>query len=168
MEEKATPKIKLLFLDIDGVLNNDAWYKQYPQWKDYNLPDRNIDPSCIKKINTILTATNAKIVISSTWRHQPDVNEKLYKCGLLEDSIIGITPNYHHSNKHALRGNEIHGYIDINKELIGCFYWEYKNYVILDDDNDMLLWQKDNFVLVDRIVGISDYDVERSIKILNS
>lgn len=51
--------------------------------------------------------------------------------------------------------------------------WNYKeigsdfNYVILDDDSDMLLEQAEHFVKTDTLLGLSEDDVERAIKILN-
>lgn len=41
------------------------------------------------------------------------------------------------------------------------------NYVILDDDSDMLLEQKDHFIRTDPYLGINEDDVEQAIKILN-
>jgi hypothetical protein len=41
------------------------------------------------------------------------------------------------------------------------------NYVILDDDSDMLLEQAEHFVKTDTLLGLSEDDVERAIKILN-
>lgn len=42
------------------------------------------------------------------------------------------------------------------------------NYVILDDDSDMLLSQKKHFIKTHALRGISKRDVEKAIKILNS
>lgn len=41
------------------------------------------------------------------------------------------------------------------------------SYVILDDDNDMLLSQKQNFIRCDGNVGLTLKDVNKAIKILN-
>ena len=39
-------------------------------------------------------------------------------------------------------------------------------YVILDDDEDMLLCQKDNFIHVDRNTALTEDDIEKIINIL--
>ena len=39
--------------------------------------------------------------------------------------------------------------------------------LIIDDDSDMLYWQKDNFVNTDREIGLTDADTDLAIKILN-
>ena len=56
---------------------------------------------------------------------------------------------------------EIKSYIKENLEP-GTF-----NYVILDDNNDMLDEQDDFFIETDWELGINESDVEKAIKILN-
>ena len=54
---------------------------------------------------------------------------------------------------------------------IDRWLWEHQdvtNYVILDDDSDMLLSQKKHFIKTHALRGISKRDVEKAIKILNS
>lgn len=41
-------------------------------------------------------------------------------------------------------------------------------YVILDDDSDMLYWQRNNFILIDRFVGLTMGNVFQAKKILNN
>ncbi len=41
------------------------------------------------------------------------------------------------------------------------------NYVILDDDSDMLLEQAEHFVKTDTYLSLSEDDIERAINILN-
>ena len=64
------------------------------------------------------------------------------------------------------RGNEIHQWIDDNRESVGPYY-QFTEYVILDDDSDMLYWQRNNFLLVDRFVGLTNGTVFQAKKILN-
>ena len=54
--------MKVLFLDIDGVLNTPKSIRQYGV--DY------IDPILVALVSNIVGATGAKIVLSSTWRLQ--------------------------------------------------------------------------------------------------
>ncbi len=62
---------------------------------------------------------------------------------------------------HIPRGVEIDNWINWNTGD------EEFRYVILDDDSDMLLSQKDNFIQTDSLKGLSKDDVEKAIKILN-
>ena len=45
---------------------------------------------------------------------------------------------------------------------------EATNYVIIDDDNDVLDEQDSHLVQTSWLTGITDYDVEKAIKILNN
>ena len=170
--------IKLIFLDIDGVLaipnpvNNTL-----PPEAKYGLCDTK--QSLLKEL---LDNTGADIVISSSWR-LPTVEETkkyLLKKGFkFVDKIVGVTiRGYHHIEKgfhmSIPRGVEIDQYIDMNirSDNGKCFqiqkvYKDY-NYIILDDDSDMLLKQKEHFVLINRETGISKENINMASLILNT
>ena len=50
--------MKIIFLDIDGVLNNYNTLGEGANW----------EPDLVKILNRIIKETKAKIVLSSTWR----------------------------------------------------------------------------------------------------
>lgn len=52
---------KLIFLDIDGVLNGHDY--------DVGAQSTRIQYRCIVQLNRVIKATNAKIVLSSAWRY---------------------------------------------------------------------------------------------------
>lgn len=54
--------MKLIFLDIDGVLN----YEGYERLTRSGT--RFVDPILIKRLKKIIDCTGAKVVLSSTWR----------------------------------------------------------------------------------------------------
>lgn len=148
---------KIIFLDIDGVLNHEKWYHETIGNPEVgNRGD--IDPKCMEILNTIIKRTGAKIVISSTWRFDNNCNKKLYYAGLIPQSIIDVTINLCHFYDYCVRGNEIFEYT--KKHNI-------TNYIILDDDSDMLFDQKDNFIHIDSFVGVTEKNVIEAIKILN-
>ncbi|MBQ2988460.1 MAG: hypothetical protein IJD59_05085 [Clostridia bacterium] len=65
--------LKILFLDIDGVLNS-------ARYDALRLPDQgNIDETRLPLLQRIIGETQAKIVLSSSWRKQWDKNDAL--CG---------------------------------------------------------------------------------------
>lgn len=161
--------MKIIFLDIDGVLNHERFYKERFE-KRYDegaiaYPYSEIDPECVKILNQLIKDTDAKVVISSTWRHS-GLNYCLdvLKFHGFEGDIIDITPDLKDGN--YLRGNEILKWIKDNEQLVGPYY-NFTEYVILDDDSDMLYWQRNNFLLIDRFVGLTMGDVFRAKKILN-
>ena len=162
--------MKIIFLDIDGVLNHEAFYKERFE-KRYDEgaiahPYSEIDPKCVQNLNTLIEETGAKVVISSTWRHSGlDYCKDVLEFHGFKGEIIDITPTSRCGM--CVRGNEILEWIKNNEEAIGARYYNYKEYVILDDDSDMLYWQRNNFILVDRFVGLTKGTIFQAKKILN-
>lgn len=83
--------MKVIFLDIDGVLNSHHWYLVNQQ-PDTDLP---IDPRAAFNLKFIAEKVDVKIVISSARRLQFTVdqfNEMFRNLGLAADLVIGATP----------------------------------------------------------------------------
>ena len=164
--------MKIIFLDFDGVLNHEQFYgRRYEaNFKGYGEhPVSEFDFNSVAVLNHIIEKTDAKVVVSSTWRLGRSIEELqtiLDSVGF-KGEIIAKTPNLRNDGDYVLRGNEILKWIRDNKELIGQYYHEFENYVIFDDDSDMLYWQKDNFLLVDRYVGLTYHVAYKAIRILN-
>lgn len=162
--------MKIIFLDFDGVLNNEAYYvkRHSADFKGYGeYPICEFDFKCVQVLNHIIEKTGAKVVVSSSWRlgKSVDVLQKLLNDVGFKGEVIDKTSSFR--SEEILRGNEILSWIKNNKEIIGQDYHEYENYVILDDDSDMLYWQKDNFLQVDRFVGLTMHVAFKAIRILN-
>ena len=63
--------MKILFLDIDGVLN-PGQYNKYMIENNLNDFDENgsiFDPNAVDNLRYIIDYTNADIIISSIWRY---------------------------------------------------------------------------------------------------
>ena len=56
--------MKVIFLDVDGVLNSQQLFEKC---EDDQLIS--VDEDNIKNLKTIVDATGAKIVLSSSWRY---------------------------------------------------------------------------------------------------
>lgn len=149
--------MKIIFLDIDGVHNHRDWYKQVKKYmKDNNLTDDDFfhfDPECVERTNRITDKTGAKIVVSSTWRKGKTLEQlqELFKKVGFTGDVIGKTPvlNYRNHIDLVPRGCEIHHWINNNKGILGTNLLNWKDYVIIDDDGDMLYWQRKNFFQTD-------------------
>lgn len=115
-----------------------------------------LDSIAIAKLNYLISQTDAKIVVSSCWRaDDPELQELFSIVGI--PHYIDITP--YHDTRH--RGTEVQQWLDKHPEV--------ENYVIIDDDDDMLDKQLDHFVRTDAYKrGLSDENVEKAIKILNN
>lgn len=164
-------KTKCIFLDIDGILNSiETCHYFYELSGGKNGYGGLFHPPTIPTLENILwgqklvdnlkkivDATDAKIVISSTWRmgHPWPTFIDMFKLyGWKDAPVIGATPI-----RHVKRGYEIKEYLDNHREVT--------NYVILDDSTDMLPEQMDNFVNTDENIGLSEKDADDAIKILN-
>lgn len=157
--------MKVIFLDIDGVLNSEKWMVERFQTEGKhrnNYPLCEFDPQAINLLNKILVETDSKIVISSTWRLGRTIEElsTLFETLDIQGEIIDITPCFLNERKYGktIRGDEIKHWLENN---------EVESYVIIDDDNDMRPEQRLNFIKTSWKFGLQDYNTEDAIKILN-
>lgn len=113
----------IIFLDIDGVLNSDKYFDSIDNKECMNLVDRlmlDIDVSKVKLLLEVINKTNAKIVITSSWRRMklyPYIKERLISMGL---PVVGETLFIE-----GRRGEEIRSYLLENRV---------SNYCIIDDE----------------------------------
>lgn len=163
--------MKIIFLDFDGVLNHQEFYRRRETEINNGAPKlerpySEIDPECIKLLNTLIEQTGANVVISSSWRVEGlEYCKDILSYHGFKGEIIGLTPYYRWEM--SVRGNEIMGWINDNEEILGKNYFDYTDYVILDDDTDMLYSQRNNFIHIDYLFGITNDTINQAIKILN-
>ena len=151
---------KIIFLDIDGVLNYDLWYYDDRNPGNLNGQEGDIDPLCVDRINAICDKTNSKIVISSDWRISSGCQNRLEKAGLkniVDKTPVTIFGQYGHTY-HFSRGEEIDMWLQWHPEV--------EKYVIIDDREDMLNIQLSHFVKVNPYCGFTDDDLEKALTIL--
>jgi len=161
MESNNTPETdRVIFLDIDGVLNCQVFYDRVGHKGEERL--RNICSQRIDWLNDLCEKINANVVISSTWRLGQSVaqlQEVLNEAGA-KFRVIDKTPDMR--GKGIVRGNEIYLWLQENRD------YEFKDYVIIDDNSDMLLWQQRNFFHVDSYSGLTPntcYKIKRFFNI---
>lgn len=160
MENKTWRKI--LFLDIDGVLASTDFLCK-------NGRKGFIDKEKISLIN-MLKPYNVEVVISSSWGYNEDTVKTLIGCGLELPIIGGIE---HFYCDWICRGNEIAKWLVNTFDVYNVFTGKASlyskkdyEYVILDDDDDMLMCQKDNFIHVDRNTALTEENINKAIDIL--
>ena len=162
---------KILFLDIDGVLNTKWWYTQM----DRNTPKDKygyaFDPRAVANLKRIVEETGADIVMSSSWKCMGlSQVQEMWSVRNLPGNVIDITPDYLSesllksdlNNDEVLykRGCEIKGWLSLHKN-------EVIHYAILDDMDDILPKQQQRFVQTDPELGITEADAKTIICILN-
>jgi hypothetical protein len=164
-------KTKIIFLDIDGVLN-----VCYPEHDEYG---RIFHPNFVDNLKRVIDETGAKIVISSTWRYAGlERMKEMWQKRNLPGEVIDVTPDCTYLYNEGLlqlttrieRGHEIEYWLDENPGLV-------ENYVILDDNSDFLPHQLGNFVMtsnninhpdcVDIGYGLTKECAKKAIRILN-
>jgi len=157
--ETKKEQVPYIFLDIDGVLNNQEHIlkliellgrEQYSQLIR-DLEEIPFDYRSCQLLQELINKTKAEVILSSTWR----ISSKLIK-GIekyADIKIKDITPRLY-----DIRGKEIQKYLDEHKEIV--------NYVIIDDDSDMLENQKERFVKTDFKIGLTVKEIIKCEKIL--
>lgn len=158
--------MKVIFLDVDGVLN-------YEHSKARCGEFIGIDSDKVKKLKEIVDATDAAIVLSSTWRlgynkdHCDLENHAKYlsnKLGKQHLRSVGMTPDLGRNG--AFRGHEIKAWLDKNDDIVD-------GWVVLDDE---WFWDFNELDIGQHLVrtsfygedgGLQEEHVQEAIRILN-
>lgn len=146
--------MKVIFLDFDGVITIP------PHW--------HLNANKIKLIKKLVEETDAKIVVSSSWRHglkrnfeyelENRIDGDSFKSDMinwLNNNVYDITPNIGLGNG---RGGEIQKWINDHPDV--------ENYVIIDDDGDMWDSQLFHFIQTDYQSGFTEREYELAYRIL--
>lgn len=148
---------RVVFLDIDGVLNSVRYVKaRGPRGElanDLEYWDLNIDPEAVASLNEIVKASGADVVISSSWRRMlglADIRGCLKRRGFL-GRVVDRTPEINCRIRNsvieraAIRGDEVQAWLEDNRDVA--------DFCILDDGNDMGELS-DHLVLIDAENGL--------------
>lgn len=126
--------MKVIFLDIDGVLNSAASFNSESRFRDRH-PEMAIVGPINETMCRVCTANfqeilfhfpEVKVVISSTWRNLFTLDwlkQKLESYGIDGSRVIGKTEG----DDFGERGSEIKQWLDEHPEV--------KTYVVLDDNH---------------------------------
>lgn len=177
MEQENKPN-KLIFLDIDGVMNSERFFKDV--WKISNIPEvkkkmphfrcfcsEMFGYDAIYYIDKLCKETDARIVISSTWRlgySVPQLGRIFLHNGSNSDFVVGKTGRRHFINGQvSFRDEEILTYLEENytKEE-----YDKLKYVVIDDDTYDLRRVENHLITVDNKVGFTKKDYNKAYKIL--
>ena len=163
---------KVVFLDIDGVLNTKWWYTQMDRNTPRDKYGYAFDPKAVANLRKVVDETEACIVISSSWKCMGlSQMEDMWDERNLPGKVVGITPNsvsdellvdtdIDSMELFHIRGEEI-------KEWLTKHGKHVSHYVIIDDMDNMLPEQQSHFVQTNPEVGITEDDANKAIVILN-
>ena len=139
--------MKVIFLDIDGVLND--FTSSADIWEDTPTDMH------LRNLKLIVDATGAEIVLSSTWRLFKDTRKVVEK-RLADFGMKFIDRTIELRN----RADEIEEWLSRHPEV--------NKFVILDDECISLERLKANLVQTTMAYGLLPTHVRKAIKILNS
>jgi len=128
--------MKVLFLDIDGVVNCAKTTQRH-------RGVIGIDPYMAFIVGKLVDNVGCKVVLSSSWKNWAEGIAEI------EKQVVKLhdkTPYLHYSE--ACRGDEIKAWLDKHPEV--------EKYAILDDDSDMLKEQLPNFFQTSWNTGITE------------
>lgn len=147
---------KYLFLDLDGVINSleyNVGMEHIERDRRYRMDD--CDPVKVGLLRFVLQATNANVVISSSWRigRTPDWFKGYFEhVGIPSPPIVGCTPETVVGRENGIgRGDEVDAWLEYHHP-------GYKTdpsivYAIVDDDGDFYEWQP--FVQTSFLTGLT-------------
>lgn len=147
--------MKVLFLDIDGVLC--LYARGVKNWGQ-SAEDDAFDSGCCRRLKEIVDATGCKLVLSSSWRlEKQDIYtllRQLAPYGITRDDFLGKTP------LGQKRGDEIMTYLQRHPEV--------DTFLAVDDEDFA-----DNCFPADKLLrtrqesGITPAIRDRAVRILN-
>lgn len=149
--------MKIIFLDIDGVLNSEQFFKAL--YRDKNYAFKEFCPiACSNLIEILVEIPDVKIVVSSTWRIGRTIQELedilFNNAGVPRGTVIGKT-----SEVRNRRGAQIEDWIKEETNPVA------ERFVILDDDSDMKPYM-DRLVRTNGRHGLQLEDARRAVRLL--
>lgn len=145
--------MKVIFLDVDGVLNAMAMLNvDY----DYENEHMRVSAVAMSRINRLVRESGATVILSASMRVQAPLGHlrSIFRLAGAEFVIADVTP---WRTKRDRRGEEIQAWLDAQEV-------KPEKFVILDDDHD--IGQKDRLVQTDCRTGLLDEHVEQALSLL--
>lgn len=140
--------MKVIFLDIDGVMNSvyDRFSIKLETEEHFLL------------LKELVDISSAKIVLSSSWRiserNRNEIQDRLKDFGM---EFIDFTPVHKHG--YVKRGEEIREWLEKHPEV--------ENFVILDDEGDMCEFKEKHLVQTNMFEGFTKREMVDAWRILN-
>ena len=145
---------RIIFLDVDGVLNSGAWAMEMLERGVRVYRDNLLDARALRRLCRVVDATGADIVVSSSWRLDPEAFDRLTdwlrQYGM---AVFDVTPY-----TGGERGDDLTAWLDEHPDV--------GRYVILDDDEDMGR-HREHLIRTRFDDGLTDDEADRAIERLN-
>jgi HAD domain in Swiss Army Knife RNA repair proteins len=167
--------MKVLFLDVDGVLNSIEWCKA---GNGFGCPPRKRErctkerlkwcPDMVRRLRMVIEQTGAHIVVSSSWRGYGAGAVRKWKAmfnvyGWRNAPVIGETPDLTSKQPGSgiyvavKRGEEVAAWLNANQHV--------DRFVCVDDGDDFMPDQP--LVLTDMETGLTEEAAMKCIALLS-
>lgn len=157
---------RLIFLDIDGVLNTRRSMQQMrgPNSLMRGYTGLSFDLEAMQWLNYIVDNSQADIVITSSWKYKGlEAMRNMWTEYAMHGYVKDITPSIQiRRDLFCMRGMEILKWLSENYPE----GMEQLRYVIIDDGDDFLPEQAEMLVRTNAEVGITREDAAKAINIL--
>lgn len=149
--------MKVVFLDFDGVLNGDDYVRRQGR---FGLI---LDPEKLALLKKLIYATDAKIVLSTSWReHWSSMEEQCDSIGLEMNRIFRSYQMEIYDKTPQLRFQREQAIYQWLQQ-----YPQVENFVVLDDRFLSADFLKEHFVLTSNLRGgLDEDDIKKAIDIL--
>ncbi len=159
--------MKVIFLDIDGVLNTEKTYEKiYNEYILTNHKSVPIDEEKIIYLKEIVEATTARIILSSSWRRFCEFeNNKIVSTDTNMNYLINILKKYNLEiyditsyEKNGHRGLEIEEWLTHHKV---------ESFIIFDDIETDLKEFNEELIQTNSHIGLTKNHINLAIEKLN-
>lgn len=182
--------MRVLFLDVDGVLNSDAYLQPRASRAHVEMAQL-LDPAACALLNDVLAATGARIVLSSDWRFKigslTEMERMLRGRGALCAELVGQTPNIVRRCRDegvAFRLQWVSEQLRAGRELSDIKVWPWAGrgdeimewlgtradvaqYAVVDDNDTGMREAAARLVRTDPAVGLTQRDADALVALLN-
>lgn len=151
--------MRVIFLDMDGVINSEDCYRGNTEVRDPITWFAIYSKDLVSNVNTLCREFDYKIVASSSWRLDASLEylKSIYRAiGLDSERLVGLTPDLSGNGSYYLfRYEEIQQYLKEHPEV--------EHYLILDDDSRAKLTEHpERFIQCDFGTGFDRQTLEKA------
>jgi hypothetical protein len=150
--------MRVIFLDFDGVLNTTA---DEPDVSGELWTEAWLDEALVARLARLVEATEATVVLSTSWRQRRSREELAAMLGLrgYAGGVHDVTPRLPRpaEGERLVRASEITAWLATHPDV--------RSFVILDDHTEFGDLSAQH-VAIDPAVGLTDADVRRALTLL--
>ena len=165
--------VKVLFLDVDGVLNQNAL--EHKILEDLELDQESgLSILHLKRLKNIIDKTDCYIVLSSSWRLFKASKAQLFNAFKLDGIDIDISNRYLGDTPKLdftidrCRVMEIKQWLEQSKKCYNIIEWVVVDDLELDETEDCKFYLDGHFVMTDGEKAMSEQDMNKVISIFNA